>query len=40
MTHPEICIRSTVYIPSNWKDTRITDMNELAEMTLEKEIEC
>ena len=25
-------ICSTVYIPSNWKDIRITDMNELGDM--------
>jgi len=32
MTHPEICIRNIVYIPSNWKDIRIADMNELSEI--------
>ena len=36
MMYPEICIRSTVYIPSNWKDIRIADMDELSEI-FEKE---
>jgi len=30
-------IRNTVYIPSNWKDIRITDMKELYEIVLEIE---